>query len=498
MRKSLIAWLGLLVMGAGAQGQPVVLDSTGSTAPAPTAAVARVGCVTAECHPGVKDFPYLHGPLRVNGCDGCHELIDEATHSYRYLAERAEMCALCHIPEAQEAPVRHAPFTEGECLSCHSPHGGQGTLLLRGTRYAEACAACHEDVTGAHDRVHGPASVGACGACHEPHQSQLPKLLYAEGRDLCLRCHIRTGLEIENQPVVHGPVLGDCLVCHAPHATDNPAILRQSAQALCEECHEDIANTTHNASVQHAAVTENRACLNCHTPHASEHTALLRHDVTMLCFECHNKPVQMPDGTELVNMKALIETGKSLHGAITDRSCAECHEIHGGGHRRLLVREYPSDLYYPFAESAYALCFSCHDHQMVLLAKTESATQFRNGSDNLHYIHVSKDEKGRSCKVCHDAHAASRDKHIRNSVPFGPKGWQLPIKFEQLENGGRCAAGCHQVYEYNRLEPRTYPAMRAETGWNGADLVPGSRIDQGNDAAGAPPPSAVPTEPRKE
>ena len=481
MRRMTMAMLCVCLMGSAAAAQPEVLDSTGSTKPAPNVLIPREGCVTAECHPGVKRHEYLHGPLRVNGCDGCHELTDETTHSYRYLSERAEMCALCHIPETIVAPVTHDPFTAGECLSCHDPHGGQGTRLLRGTRYADACLACHEDPTGGHDQIHGPASVGACGACHQPHQSQLPKLLNAEGRDLCLNCHLRTELEIETQPVVHQPVLGDCRVCHDPHASDNPALLAKDAEAVCEDCHQDIANTVHNSSVQHAAVTEERACLNCHNAHASSHASLLRRDVKELCFECHNEPVEMPDGSHLINMKQLIESGESLHSAITERGCAECHEIHGGGHNRLLVNEYPSDLYYPFAESAYALCFSCHDRQMVLLARTEHATGFRNGTENLHYTHVSKDTKGRSCRICHDAHAASRDKHIRDSIPYGPSGWLLPIKYEPLPDGGRCAAGCHQVFVYNRVNPVVYPASEPEHSWDGSELIPGSRIDQETD-----------------
>jgi predicted CXXCH cytochrome family protein len=470
-----VAWV-----SAGAAAQPQVLDSTGSTAPAPKVDVPRAGCVTAECHPGVKDFPYLHGPLRVNGCDGCHELTDPEQHTYRFLSEREGMCALCHIPETIEAPYSHAPFKEGDCLSCHNPHGGHGTRLLRGERYVDACSSCHEDMTGAHDEVHGPASVGACGACHQPHTSQLPKLLNAEGRDLCLRCHVRTGLEIEAAPVVHQPALGDCRVCHDPHATDNPAILVEKAQTLCERCHTDIAATAHNASVQHEAVTSNRSCLNCHEAHAGEHASLLKQDVQQLCFECHNQAVEMPDGSHLINMKELIEGGASLHGAITERGCAECHEIHGGGNRRLLTNEYPSDLYYPFAESTYALCFSCHDSALVLLSQTDSATGFRNGATNLHYVHVNNDEKGRSCNVCHDAHAASRDKHIRDSIPFGPAGWLLPIKYESLDDGGRCAAGCHQVFEYNRVKPLEYPEIDPEQAWDGADLVPGSRIENGS------------------
>lgn len=467
-------WLALPAHG---QIQRTTLDRTGSTAKPPTTEVPREGCVTAECHPGIKVRPDLHGPIRVNACDACHQSTDVAAHTFKPVRDRHEMCALCHAPEATSNTFVHEPFAKGECLSCHDPHGGNGPQLLRGERYADSCASCHKDMTGAHDRVHGPASVGACGACHQPHTSALPKLLNVEGRDLCLKCHVRIGMQLDSEPVVHAPAMGDCRVCHDPHATDQPGLLLAAPAKLCVECHQDIAHTIDTASTQHAAVTTKRGCTNCHEPHASTHASLLKDEPKNLCFECHNQPIQMPDGTTLVNMKKLIETGKSLHGALTQRGCVECHEIHGGGHRRLLTNEYPTELYYPFSESSYALCFSCHDRHLVLDQTTSGATGFRNGGTNLHFVHVNRDKKGRSCRVCHDAHAASSDKHIRDSVSYGPGGWKLPIKYESLPEGGKCGGACHTPLEYNRVNPIVYPPHKPGEDWKGEDLIPGSRAE---------------------
>jgi predicted CXXCH cytochrome family protein len=467
--------------------QPGKFDNTGSTAPAPKTLIPREGCVTTECHPGIKASPQLHGPIRVNACEACHQLTDAASHKFSSTRDRQGLCALCHAPEPTTNPVVHAPFGKGECLSCHDPHGSTEPRLLRGQRYADTCAVCHADVTGAHDRVHGPASVGACGACHEPHTSTRPKLLNAEGRDLCLKCHIRTGLEIEAGNTKHAPALGDCGVCHAPHATDNPAILIADTATLCTSCHQDVAHTLSTATTQHAAVTTKRSCTNCHAAHASNHASLLKDEPKNLCFECHNQAIEMPDGTKLVNMKKLIETGKSLHGAVTQRGCVECHQIHGSDHRKLLVSEYPSELYFPFNESSYALCFNCHDRQLVLQPATSSATGFRNGSTNLHFVHVNKDKKGRSCKVCHDAHAASADKHIRDNVAYGPGGWKLPIKYESTPQGGKCGGACHAPLEYNRVAPISYPPMPANGAWKGDNLIPGSRAEPPTDQAKPPP-----------
>lgn len=482
------ALLGVSLFGATALAQVPrpLLDRTGSTASPPTTETPREGCVTAECHPGIKARANLHGPILVNACDACHLLTDAGRHAFKPVRDRSETCTLCHAPEKAPGMFAHEPFAKGECLGCHDPHGGAGPRFLRGERYAETCAACHKDITGAHDRVHGPASVGACGACHQPHTSKYPKLLNIEGRELCLRCHVRVGMEIERGPVVHAPVLGDCRVCHDPHATDEPGLLVAAPARLCTECHMDVAHRLESASTQHAAVTTKRGCTNCHLPHAGGHAALLRDEAKNLCFECHNQAIKMADGTQLMNMKKLIEGGTSLHAAITQRGCIECHEIHGSDHRRLLTNEYPSEMYYPFSETTYALCFSCHDRHLVLDERTGGATAFRNGEMNLHFVHVNRDKKGRSCRVCHDTHAASPEHSIRDMVPYGPAGWKLPLKFRSLPEGGSCGGACHAPMEYNRVNPVVYPPRKPGEDWKGEDLIPGVRADPPGGGKGGP------------
>ena len=72
-------------------------------------------------------------------------------------------------------------------------------------------------------------------------------------------------------------------------------------------------------------------------------------------------------------------------------------------------------------------------------------TGFRNGDENIHFRHVNKVDKGRTCRACHEVHASKRPAHIREAVPFGSGGWLLDINFEQTEDGGSCAPGCHTV-----------------------------------------------------
>ncbi|PLX46332.1 MAG: cytochrome C, partial [Deltaproteobacteria bacterium] len=73
----------------------------------------------------------------------------------------------------------------------------------------------------------------------------------------------------------------------------------------------------------------------------------------------------------------------------------------------------------------------------------------------LHYLHVNKDPKGRSCKACHEVHAGNQDKHIRKEVPFGAK-WKLPVNYTKTDTGGNCVVGCHKPKDYDRENPVTY------------------------------------------
>ena len=97
--------------------------------------------------------------------------------------------------------------------------------------------------------------------------------------------------------------------------------------------------------------------------------------------------------------------------------------------------------------------------------KTTTLTDFRTGDLNLHYVHVNRKKKGRSCRACHETHAASKEKQIRDSVPFGPGGWELPIGFEKTNSGGSCAPGCHRPYAYDRIELVPYGARDQGALW---------------------------------
>jgi predicted CXXCH cytochrome family protein len=149
-------------------------------------------------------------------------------------------------------------------------------------------------------------------------------------------------------------------------------------------------------------------------------------------------------------MKKWLEENTDHHGPIKQKDCSGCHDPHGSENFRILRNPYPPTFYKPFAVENYNLCFGCHEKSLVLDPETTRLTNFRNGGTNLHFTHVNKAVKGRTCRACHETHASNFPKHIREAVPFGA--WELPVNFQKTETGGSCTPGCHKVKKYDRVK----------------------------------------------
>ena len=180
------------------------------------------------------------------------------------------------------------------------------------------------------------------------------------------------------------------------------------------------------------------ACSDCHVPHGTttEHQ-LVKATLNQTCYECHADK----RGPYVFNHPPVEE------------NCASCHNPHGSDNFRMLVRNYEPEFYTKkFELTEFSLCFGCHEQERVLQKYTDTVTNFRQGDRNLHYVHVNRDRKGRTCRACHDVHASQHPFHIRDAVPFGI--WDLPTNYVPLTSGGQCTPGCHVTREYDRTGPR--------------------------------------------
>lgn len=421
----------------------------------PTDVVPPENCVTAECHADVKSHRVVHGPVNVNACESCHNIVNAKEHKFEPAREGAEMCTFCHEVSTAGAKVVHQPLVEGQCVSCHNPHGGRTRAMVRGNTVRDACNSCHNDVASK-KHVHGPAAAGACDSCHTSHTSKFENLLTNEGNALCFDCHSDMRRQLANVKFKHEAVEGDCLDCHDAHSSDFVMQTKLSPADLCMSCHADDIKASKEAAFTHSVVTDAAACLNCHTAHGSQLADLMRAQESDLCMSCHAKPVQSKEGRKVAAVAEVIDPKTVKHGPVREGNCSGCHQSHGSDISRLLAEEYPTAFYQDFDPEKYELCFTCHDKQLVESAEARGLTGFRNGEQNLHYVHVHR-EKGRNCRSCHNTHASPNELHVRDTVPYG--NWVMPIAFAKSETGGSCTPGCHKKYTYDRESPQLYEPM---------------------------------------
>ena len=403
-----------------------------------------------NCHKDLAAPPVngsVHLPFASGECTTCHELKEDNT--FKIVNTGGVLCYMCHEPKNTKAVV-HGPVASGDCTLCHSPHQSPNPKLLLASPVSKLCFACHDEAMAKHKFVHVPVAGGECLSCHDPHESPYAKQLVQEGKNLCLMCHADMEEQLKKKHVHAVIEMVGCTGCHSPHSTDNKHQLLKALPDLCYGCHSDKEEYVKQVKYPHGAVDAKGSCVTCHNPHASDFDKLPKAKENMdICLTCHNRVRKTSHGYVL-NMKKWFMDNPEHHGPILTGDCAVCHNPHGSNYWRMLRKAFPSTFYTPFKVEEYSLCFDCHDKELALEKRTSSATGFRNGDKNLHYVHVNDPRKGRRCVVCHNIHATKGPRHIRESAKFG--NWESPIHFENLENGGRCAPGCHFPRAYNRSE----------------------------------------------
>jgi predicted CXXCH cytochrome family protein len=427
-----------------------------------TVSVADAGsCVTSECHSGVTQHETVHSPVKEGNCLGCHKQ-KTAVHpakkgqpSFVLIADGAKLCYKCH--DKGKGWVMHEPVREGDCLSCHRPHGSAGPFLLDvGENQRSLCFECHDSEPFEQEFVHGPVSLGVCTYCHTPHKTTQRGLLKDKPQELCLGCHADFAKGMKDAKIVHSAVSKQtCIACHNPHASAEKGLLKYKSERLCFQCHTDIDRKFRLSKTKHTALYKDAKCGNCHLVHFAEYESLLFKEEMELCIGCHNKDDKTKSDALRNIQKELEGKNKKLHGPLKEKKCSLCHDPHGGEHAKLIKGAYPGTFYAPYRSGIYDFCFSCHDGNMLKSEYTTKDTSFRNGDQNLHFLHVVNDRKGRSCNSCHESHASDGQKLIsKKGASFGE--WRVPIRFEMTDTGGSCVPGCHSMVAYDRKKSIDY------------------------------------------
>lgn len=354
--------------------------------------------------------------------------------------------------------VVHVPYQLGECGLCHVDPKGKTSDLIMDT--PSLCYQCHDQKQKEGKKfVHGPVVAGACTACHNPHESENSTLLVAPSiNDLCTSCHEAKREMFAKNSTMHPPVVDSCVNCHDPHTEDHKFQLRaEPKKDLCLTCHVDKKEHINTVTTKHGAIGRANKCQECHDPHGSNTERMIKAPtVKDMCLSCHNeKLVTDETGYELDDLAKHLQANTDHHGPIQWNDCAVCHNPHGSDNFRMLNKPFPEKFYAKFDKNNL-LCLNCHEAEKFTDIKTTTATNFRNGDKNIHYVHVASTEKGRTCRACHDFHGSSGTEntphHLREKTQFGKI--NFPLRYIPTENGGSCAPACHARRAYDRVEPK--------------------------------------------
>ena len=244
---------------------------------------------------------------------------------------------------------------------------------------------------------------------------------------------------------LHEPFkMGACQICHTSNSNKPGALNKKNTEDVCYSCHK----TRYTKKFDHKPVKDGK-CLDCHDPHQSNTKNLLKAEsVNNLCMNCHDRK-----GTHKAKAKKqFVNMDKAVkHEPIVKKNCLECHDAHTANHKYLLK-----------LDGKMNLCLDCHDEvkEKVLHSKFKhgGVDSSKKGCIECHDPHATSHEKLlkndviTTCLSCHDEQVKSEEDggmlmNIKDHLDKNPN-WHMPIKKPKKEGG--CVA-CHDAHGSNNF-----------------------------------------------
>jgi predicted CXXCH cytochrome family protein len=403
------------------------------------------------------------------------DLSNDHPISFAYTEELALLNSQLNLPGSLPPKVRLEEGGMLQCTACHNPHTDPyGKFLVMDNAASALCKTCH-NMTGWNASIHAtdPTVVAGCTHCHVSHNAggRARLLKFAAEEANCYQCHSASGgakdiqsaaTKFYNHPMegttgIHDPKEDplaaqkhvECNDCHNPHQA-----LATSATAPVAPGSLTGVKGVSSAGVvlSTSAANEYEVCFRCHSGNSfyAPQTVLrqIQELDTRLDFDPLNPSfhpvVAIGKGTNVPSLRTQYSTSSMIY-------CTDCHNNddalqakgpHGSNNKHILVDRYEDDIYpLDYSEANYALCFRCHD-QNILLNPVISAFP-------PHQSHVVNNKV--PCSVCHDPHGvpqvrgatSSANSHLINfDIRFVTSGGTYNSV------GKSCTVSCHIGTKY--------------------------------------------------
>lgn len=416
------------------------------------AVVSRTGEITMSG--GARTMPAGRSRL---GTD----LSDDHPVSFKYEPSLATKDAHLRSPTSLPAAVRLDANGELQCTTCHDAHdNSNGAFLVMQHDGSRLCVTCHSMGT---TTVTGH---GSCSDCHQPHTAPSGPYLLKRGTvtATCVSCHdgsvsgapdIRAELNKAHAHDTGSPMdppdpareHATCTSCHDPHTMGRGGASPGSLHPNFGR----IAGVSASGAAVAVASSEAEVCFVCHAEGSVPRPVVSRQVAQT------NTRLEFAPGA--ASFHPVLSPGKnpdvpSLKPGWSEASlvqCSDCHASDGGAVRGphgsmqagLLRARYETMDPSTETESAYALCYQCHDRANILEDRS-----FRG-----HRRHIV--DLRTPCATCHDAHGiasaqGSEATHSRlmnfATSTVGPDPSTGRMEYRQLgTRAGECYLSCHGV-----------------------------------------------------
>ncbi len=266
------------------------------------------------------------------------------------------------------------------------------------------------------DRGKNPSG---CSECHKGHGRRGTAMLKVDKKDYCFTCHGSTGKYVKQRMDIASVLM---------KRSHHPVVETSLYHAPTEELPEKNPSTPRHV-----------ACQDCHNVHDSEPDKPLKRtkghrrgdrekeatDEYEVCYRCHAESANLPSGDKNIadqfdmnnaSYHPIEAMGKNTrvpsllppYNVASRITCSNCHGNsdsfgprgpHGSDFEFMLKRQYIRGET-PESQSAYELCYTCHDRQIIL-----GDASFQKHNFHVVFMHT-------PCAACHVSHGSRQNSSL--------------------------------------------------------------------------------------
>ena len=384
--------------------------------------------------------------------------------------------------------------TTDTCAACHRTHTGQARELLKtASPQSTLCFTCHGSAApGAISNVEAEYSAAGVGVNNPTTSSYYTHAATATGSN-----HTTAADKYEFGDPAKLNRHSECSDCHNSHAASIAALAQPAANSPWGVSGALAAISGVDSAVRwkNPITLEYELCLKCHSNYTVLPAGALDKAAELVGSSFH--PIAQKGTNATAAMTASLQGGTRYNTLTVDSTirCTQCHSNntgagsgainsaptarlapHASANRGILAANYRDRNLASggYLQGDFALCFLCHDPAPFGFGEGSpaTATNFKDGSENLHGKHVSGFGNGSGqsiaapigaevnaiCSECHfSLHSTALSGGNAGLITFAPSvsGYNgSGPSWTRTSTGGSCTLTCHG----EQHEPESYGA----------------------------------------